>query len=100
MRQRRPRKGLKATVRVDRSRRGDEHGTDIAATYRQVAGFGRLIVDETEKWAKLIRAATIKAQWVDPLDGEFPYRPFREPARCCAAPSFLTACPSRVLCHE
>jgi hypothetical protein len=26
------------------------------------ADFGRLIVDETEKWGKLIRAANIKAE--------------------------------------
>jgi hypothetical protein len=26
------------------------------------AEFGRLIVDETEKWAKVIRAANIKAE--------------------------------------
>jgi hypothetical protein len=28
------------------------------------AAFGKLIVDETEKWARVIRAANIKADWV------------------------------------
>jgi hypothetical protein len=37
---------------------------------------------------------------VDPLDGEFPCRPFCEAARCCAAPPFPAVCPSRVVCHE
>jgi hypothetical protein len=33
---------------------------------------------------------------VDPLDGEFPCRSFCEPARDCAAASFLAASPQRV----
>jgi len=31
-----------------------------------LADFGKLIAEETEKWAKVIRAAHIKAEWVLP----------------------------------
>ena len=29
--------------------------------------FGRLIADETEKWANVIRAANIRPEWSDPV---------------------------------
>ena len=42
-----------------KARLGDLGGTALIGS---PANFGKLIVDETEKWAKVIRAANIKAE--------------------------------------
>ena len=42
-----------------KARLGDLGGTVIAGS---PADFGKLIADETEKWAKVIRAANIKSE--------------------------------------